>query len=196
MRTPGQALGVPEAGLHAPRPDGDRRLDARVDRSARYAGLAAPRSAAGRFGGAAGKRRRGLAIAAADGVDHAVAAHRVAEDGGARGVDEAGQHAARPGGAEAGHLVQHEQLIEGPVVERAGERLLVVVGAVGVIDRDHDVALAGQVLAEVAHEEPVARIAVRDDDERQRAVDASGAASRTAGPCSVTAIAGSRVIVR
>ena len=33
-------------------------------------------------------------------------------------------------------LVQHEQLIERAVVERAAERLLIVVGAVLVIDRD------------------------------------------------------------
>ena len=84
------------------------------------------------------------------------------------GIDEAGEEAARTGRAEARDLVQHEQLIERAVVERAGERLLVVVGAVGVIDRHRDEALARQVLAEVAHQIAVAGIAVRDDHERER----------------------------
>ena len=98
-------------------------------------------------------------------------------------IDEAGEEAARSRLAEAIDLVQHEQLIERPVVERAAERLLVVVGAVLVIDRDGDEALAREVLAEVAHQEAIAWIAVRDDDERVTAAGVpAGAASRTALP--------------
>ena len=55
-----------------------------------------------------------------------------------------------PGLAQPIDLVQHEQLIERAVVERAAERLLIVVGAVLVIDRDRDEALAREVLADVA----------------------------------------------
>ena len=87
------------------------------------------------FGGAVVERRARGAVAAADHVDDAVAAHRVADDAGARRIDEAGEKAARARLAEAIDLVQHEQLIERAVVERAAERLLIVVGAVLVIDR-------------------------------------------------------------
>ena len=75
--------------------------------------------------------------------------------------------------------LQHEQLIERSVVERAGERLLIVVGAVGVIDRDGDVALAGQILGQVAEQEAVAGIPVGDDHQwkRRGAADRRGVAN-------------------
>ena len=66
------------------------------------------------------------------------------------------------------HLVQHEQLIEGPVVEGARKRLLIVVRAVLVIDGSDDEAFAGEVLAEMAHQVTIAGIPVRDDYQRER----------------------------
>ena len=105
--------------------------------------------------------------AAAHHVDHAVSPHGVADQAGARCVDEAGQKTARSAGAQPPDLVQHEQLIERPVVERARKVLVIVVGAVGVIDRDGDIPLAGQVLAEMTEQIAVARIAVRDDHQRE-----------------------------
>ena len=175
-----QSLRIPIAALHAPRPDCDRRLDAWIARLLILGirGTALRQHLVRRR--LPGRRARG-GVAAADHVDNAVAAHRVADDAGARRVDETGEEAARSRLAEAIDLVQHEQLIERAVVERAAERLLIVVGAVLVIDRDGDEALARQVLAHVRHQKAIAGIAVRNDDEW---IAAAGfrLASRTALP--------------
>ena len=84
-----------------------------------------------------------------------------------RSVEAAGKKTPGPRLAEALHLVQHEQLIEGAVVERARKRFLIVVGAVLVIDGHGDESFAREILREVAHEESIAGIAVRNDDERK-----------------------------
>ncbi len=68
----------------------------------------------------------------------------------------------------------YEELVERPVVEGAGEILLIVVRAVLVIDRRDDEAFARQVLADVAHQVAVARVTVRDDHEWERAVGRRG----------------------
>ncbi len=163
----GESGGIPVAHLHAPRANRDGRLDARIARLL----------VGGRAGGALEQQRVGRGvregrgfgtITAAHDVHHAVAAHRVAEDGRARDIHASGEHAARSGGREPRHFVHDEELIEGAVVERAGEGLLRVVGAVGVVDRHGHVALGREVLAEMAHEEPVPGIAVRDHHERKR----------------------------
>ena len=166
-RDPLQPVGVPEPALHPPRRDRDRRLDARIH------GLAVVGIRRAALRQQPVRRRAGdslarLAVAAADDVDDAVAAHRVADDAGAGGVEASGEKAAGARLAEARHLVQHEQLIECAVVERAGERLLIVVGAFPVIDRHGDEALAREVLGEMAHQVAIAGIAVRDDHERKR----------------------------
>ena len=62
----------------------------------------------------------------------------------------------------------------------------------------HDEALAREVLADVAHQEAIARVAVRDDHERKRRRRPVEPARRRARPCrdSVAVTAGSRVITR
>ncbi len=165
VRMPFEALGIPETALHAPRTDRDRRLDSRVSRLliSRARGATLGKQQVRRRILARGARR---AVAAADHVDHAVAAHRIADDAGAAGVHHRRQEAAGTQSIQALDGIQDEQLIERPVVERAAKRLLIIVGAVLVIDRHRHEALAREVLADVTHQEAVAGIPVRNDHER------------------------------
>ena len=164
---PREAFGVPHPDLHAPRPDRDDRLHARVVQCTvrRVAGGPFAEQPIGRR---APHRQARLAVAAADRVDHAVTAHRIADESGAGGVDASAQEAAGVGCGETRHFVEDEHLVERPVVQRARERLLVVVRAVGVIDGHDDEAFAGEILAEVAHQVTIAGIAVRQDHQRER----------------------------
>jgi hypothetical protein len=94
--------------------------------------------------------------------------------------------------------------VQGAVEQRAAEIDLVGVGRFGVVDRDHDVALGGQVLGQVGHQDARARIAVRDDDQgigavaRVRRGTARGAAGEFEGRDRPVGIAGptaQRVVV-
>ena len=64
---------------------------------------------------------------------------------------------------QLGHLIQNEQLIERPVIQRAGKGLLIVIGAVPMIDRGNDVTLAGKVFPEVTQQVPITGVTVGDD---------------------------------
>ena len=159
-----QPLGVPEARRHAPRGDRHGGPDPRVEARLERLGACLP------LGQETVRRREaklraGLGEAAADDVDQSIPTHRVPDDPGARRVDQAAQEALARRRAPI-HLVHDEQLVEGPVVQRARERRLIGVGAVGVVDGDDDVALARQVLAEVGDQEAVAGVPVRQDHER------------------------------
>ena len=162
---PGQAGRVPESGIPAPRRDGHRSLDAFVHRSGmgRIAGLAHGECTVGR---APGQRDAGGREAAADGIDNAVAAHRVTDQPGGVGVDHALERTGRVVGIQPGHFIEHKQLVQRAVQQRAAKCRLVAVGAVGVVDRHHHIALARQVLAQMAEQVTVARITVRNDQQR------------------------------
>ena len=108
-----------------------------------------------------------LAVSAANSVDQTVPAHRVPDEPCAIRVHETAEKTSGSCAAEPRHLVEHEELIERPVVERAREGFLIVVRAVLVIDRRHDESLARQVFREMAQQKTVARIAVRNDHERE-----------------------------
>ena len=85
--------------------------------------------------------------------DHrAVAAHRVAEQGGVVRVDQPRQ-VRGPVGGDPRHLVEHEELVERPVHQRRGEGGLGAVGGIGVVDGGDDVALGRDVLGQVGHQE-------------------------------------------
>ena len=160
-----QALCVPDALSHSPWSDGDGGLDARIGgfRKIGIGGAAIVEEVIGRCDRAL--LDRGTPSSSHD-VHDTVAAHRVSDDGGTRRVDETAQDTPRVDAAQPVHLVQHEELIEGPVVERARERFLIGIRAVLVVDRRHDVTLAREVLSEMAQQKAAARIAVRDDDQR------------------------------
>ena len=138
-----QPRGVPESGRHAPRRDRDRGLDPPIHAlevvGVRLATL-----------GEHPVRRRSLerltrpAVPGADDIHDAVAPHRISDDAGALGVHQSGEKAAWRV-AQARDFGDGEELVERAVVERAREALLVVIGAVLVIDRDDDEAFAGEV---------------------------------------------------
>ena len=102
---------------------------------------------------------------AARGDHRAVSAHGIADEPGIRGVGDPIQEAC---GIlrQTIHLVQDEDLVEGPVDQRGAELRLVVVGGIGVVDGGNHITLRGKVFRQVAEEESVSRIAVRNDDQR------------------------------
>ena len=71
--------------------------------------------------------------------------------------------------AQLGDAFDHKPLIQRPVVQCAGKGLLITIGAVGMVDSNRDKTLAGEVLAQMAHEITIAGIPVRNDDQRKRA---------------------------
>ena len=90
------------------------------------------------------------------GDQRAITAHRIADDRHGRGPQ-------RP---------SHKGGVQGPVDQRRPEGLpplkhRVVIGAFGMVNRRHQIALGGQVFTQMAHQHPVARKAVAEDDQRK-----------------------------
>ncbi len=67
-------------------------------------------------------------------------------------------------------MIENKRLVQRPVINSAGDGLVIFVGAVRVIDRGDYIPFACEVLAQVAHEITIARISVRNDDERHRSI--------------------------
>ena len=113
-----------------------------------------------------GVRNSGGTETTAYGVDHAITTHGITDQSGRVRIDHTVERAARVVGIEPGYFIEHKQLVQRPVQKRTGNRCLVAVGAVGMVDRHHHITLARQVLAQMAEQEAVARITVRNDKQR------------------------------
>lgn len=164
LAEPGQPLGVPEPCVVAPRPDGNDRLDAVVDQRLVALGPRQMRRQQPVRRAPAVFRRRLRDPGTAK--DHRpIAAHGIADHANRITINDRAQ---RP--VQRRHAVDDELLVNGPVQQGRPERALVGIGAVGVVDRHGDIALGRQVLAQMAHQEPVAGIAVADHDQGKQRI--------------------------
>ena len=108
-----------------------------------------------------------IAEARAKIVDQPISTHGVTHDTGLFCINQTTQEMALIF-AQFGYALDHKPLIQGPVIECASKGLLIIIGAVGMVDRNRDKTLAGEVLAQMAHQIAIARIPVRNDDQRER----------------------------
>ena len=63
-------------------------------------------------------------------------------------------------GTDRSHGRNNKALIRCAVVEGAGNRFLIIIGAVSVIDRHHNIPFACQILTQMAHQHAVAGVTV------------------------------------
>ena len=174
LAEPGQPLGIPEPRVVAPRPDGDDRLDAVVhQRLVALRPRQMRRQQPVRRAPAVFRRRLRHTGPAKD--HRPIAAHGIADHPHGIAINDRPK---RP--VQRRHAVDHKPLVDGPVQQRRPERALVGIGAVGVVDRHGDIALGRQVFAQMAHQEPVAGIAVADHDQRKQRVLGRGRIARRA----------------